>query len=772
MISADLLSPQLAADGSVHEEVEQERNGGRDDGQAVVRLRGALSDYLEAVGSEERWARFRTVRGEACATIAQLPRKETTATVVHEVRKLLKEVSASGVHDRVVVAGDLAQAQTAAAKGWPGLLAAMLLVPAWQWPDSPLVVAVPEWLRSDYVAWLFAPPLGFTAPGQADQYAAYSLGRMEELERWVKRRPGLAVEAEVLGVFAKYFSSLPLYQSDGDLCRQAELRGRLLARAFRAPEDHFEAMPTARWDRRLRVGFVMRGFGPQVDTYAILPTFEHLDPERFEIILIDHQTDHSTLRDYCRQRAAEYLVLPGDLRDQLSMLRTAALDVVVFGPNITDTCHVVARLALHRVAPLQVITSPSVITSGLPEIDLYVSGKLTATDGAAAQFSERLGLLPGPAQTFNFGVDSQETNATCTRAGFGLPDDALVFVSAANFLEITPEMQRTWARLLAEVPGSRLLVQPCRFDETAPALLERLRAEFGQVLAAQGVEAARLVVSAEYLASRSDLKVLLGLGDVYLDTFPVGRVDALVDALELGLPVVGREGEMLRSRTGGALLRALDRPELIATNEAEYRTIAAKLASDPKHRQELCAGIRAQMERTPIFLDALAASDAFGDLIETAYDELVEVGAEVFRANPEPVHAGRPQAERTGTAAADSAEQAREVLRCEPANLAARHTLGRELIGAGRPDRAVTYLLAALQGEEKNAGLWLDLATAFRTAGQTSQAIQALEAGLRIDDTLLEGWQMLADLAGEAGATDLAYEASRVAAQLAADKAI
>lgn len=698
--------------------------------------------------------------------IARWPRKQTEATPVHDARQLVREMSDSGVHDRAVEADDLALAQASAKNGALGLLAGMLLVPAWHWPGAPLLLEVPDWLRSDFVAWMFSPPRGFTAPGQAEKYAAHTLWRMEEVRRWLNRRPGAAAEAVVLGAFASRYSARPHYVSEGDFCRHAELRGELLTRAHRKPGDHYDALPVARAGRRLRVGFLARCFGSEVDTYSLLPAFEHLDPDRFEVILCSLEAGYSGLQDHCRQLASDYIELPADLAGQLAMLRAAALDIVVFGSNVTDECHGIARLALHRVAPLQVINGSSYITSGLPEIDLYISGTLAAPDGTAARYSERLGLLPGPAQTYNYGATPGEPGIVGSRTDLGLPRDALVFVSIASQLEVTPEMQQTWARLLAELPKAYLLVQAVRLTETAVDPAGRLRSEFARVLAGHGVEPARLVVATESLSPCDDAKALLGLGNIYLDTFPLGRAASAVGALELGLPVVGWEGEWPRSRTGGAMLRSLGLPELVAGNEADYRTIAIRLATDHVHREQAGARIRAQMDRTPIFLDSLAASEVFGDLIEAAYDEMVEVGAEVFRANPEPLRATRLAPVEPEMTTASAAEQARNVLRRTPADPAARRAYGRALLDAGRPGRAVTYLLAALQGAEENAALWLEIAAAFRADGQGNQAIEALEAGLRIDDTRLEGWQMLAELAREAGVIDLAEEATEVVQKL------
>src|SRR5690606_5218882 len=116
--------------------------------------------------------------------------------------------------------------------------------------------------------------------------------------------------------------------------------------------------------------------------------------------------------------------LPEEIDGQLAMLRAAALDIVVFGTNVTAVYNEVTGIALHRVAPLQVVNNSSCITSGLPEADIYVSGTLTETEESAMNFSERLALMPGPTHAFNYEADREEPQMPCTRAEFGIPDEA------------------------------------------------------------------------------------------------------------------------------------------------------------------------------------------------------------------------------------------------------------------------------------------------------------------------------------------------------------
>ncbi|RXK53024.1 hypothetical protein ESB00_15030 [Oleiharenicola lentus] len=160
----------------------------------------------------------------------------------------------------------------------------------------------------------------------------------------------------------------------------------------------------------------------------------------------------------------------------------------------------------------------------------------------------------------------------------------MLFVSAANFYKITPEMLELWARLLAAVPGARLLLHPLNDNGSSPYPIKRFCAEFDHVLEAHGVAPERLIVSSIRFPSCTDAGELLKLGDVYLDTHSFAGVHVAADALEHGLPVVTCEGGTFRSLTGAALLRSLGLDELIVSNDEAYLALCSELAYEPAYR--------------------------------------------------------------------------------------------------------------------------------------------------------------------------------------------
>lgn len=741
-------------------------------------VREVLASFQESPASDIAWQEVLSCRRRVAECIAKLPAAQKAGAGIEYAREITRLFAQAGIADYPVVPDDLQLARGYARRGWPGLLAAMLLVPSWQWPDAPLLADVPPWLWVDYAQYIFSTPQGFTTVGQAEMYAAHALRRLEELAKLAAANRGSAAIQAALTVYTRIANCIPLYFANGSLRRHFELRAQILTIAAGAKSQDL-VLPRAREGRKLRVGILNRHFGPQTETYTTLPMFEQLDPEEFEVLLFVHHETNSPVETYARQRVAGFQVLPPGVPAQLETLRAAELDVLVFGTNVTAVNNEVTQLALHRIAPLQVVNNSSCVTTGMPEIDLYVSGDLTECEEASTHFVERLALVPGPSHAFNYEADAQEPTMHWTREVLGIPEHAVLFVTAANYFKVIPEMQHAWAKLLAAVPDSRLLIHPFNPNWSSQYPIKRFSAEFDRVLANYGVSADRLLISTAKFPSRAEVKELLRIGDIYLDTFPFSGVNSLVDPLQAGVPVVVWEGATFRSRMASALLRALGLEEFVARDEESYTKLCIDLALDGERRNAVRKRIHDAFVHPPMFLDSLSASDSFGALLQLAFDKLVEEGPEAFRRDRAPIRSVRrsdpdallAEADRSleRFRSAEAATLARQVLATCSWSPKARHILGRALVDQGRPRRGVDYLLGAVEQVDGNCALWLDLAKALVRDGRRPQALQALETCIRIDQTYVEGWLYMGDLARESANYDLLHEIIDVVRKLAPD---
>ncbi len=507
------------------------------------------------------------------------------------------------------------------------ILAAMLYCR----PDHPTAAfldrQVPDWLYGVFTAFLVIEPVFFDDAAKFNNYCAFA----QQVVRYVhgvvsegnKNASGLGPKARVSAHTYSIFSCpIQPYFGDGDLKDFSEKRADILeqnARASGLPLD-WELPARASGHKKIRIGILSPHFSSKTETFATLPVFEHLDRKRFDVTLYAVEAARNDLERYCASRADRMMLLSRNPREQTTAIRNDRLDILFFGSNLTagvDTC---TTLALHRLAPIQMTSICCPVTTGFTNMDYYIAGDLLApSNGMQSQFRERLINIPGSGICFSFGPEQAGATQDVDRQRLGIPADAVMFISGANYFKITPEVRQTWASIVSRVPGSVLVLYPFNPNWSSRYNSEPFVNDINKRFARLGLAEHRLKIL-DPLSGRADIKKLLGLADVYLDSYPYGGATSLIDTLEAGLPPVVMSGDALRFRQAASMLRELPVPQLIADAVDSYIDLACKLGADAGLRRQLRDEIQVKMRKSPAFLDSRAYALKMAQLFQTLHE--------------------------------------------------------------------------------------------------------------------------------------------------------
>ncbi len=306
----------------------------------------------------------------------------------------------------------------------------------------------------------------------------------------------------------------------------------------------------------------------------------------------------------------------------MQIIREADIDILFISTNLTIVTRQITLLALHRLARLQVVDANSPVTTGMRHIDYYISSKLSEPEENAQQhYTETLVTLDCPPQCFDFATEEQILATTSiSRENLGIAKTSVVYVSGANYYKIIPELEVAWAKIIASIPDSVLLLYPFNpnWSSSYPAIAfqKRIAATFAQ----HGIPQDRLIFLG-CAPNRADVKERLKLGDIYLDSYPYSGMTSLLDPLEVGLPTVLMETEPSRSRKGASLLRELQIPDLITNSEEAYIHLAVALGTDLELRQQKAGEIKQKMQENPRFLDSRSYSAQIGELFQELFQK-------------------------------------------------------------------------------------------------------------------------------------------------------
>lgn len=502
------------------------------------------------------------------------------------------------------------------------IMAAMLYWRADQLPISYEDTAVPEWFLNDLLKFFLYFPRYFQQPQEVQDYWEY----MEGLSNFVRSRffqyPTSPLWQEIARTFANRANFIPLCFTEHNLKAVYSQRADIVEYILRRQGEQIDCVFPARSPngKKIRLGILKGDFTPISETFTTLPVFEYLDREQFEIFLYVLAETGTSIEKYAQSRVDKFVKLPPDLRQQVATIRADDLDILFFGSIVTNAVQNMMLLAMHRLARVQATYFASPVTTGIANMDYYIAGNLTEPLPAAGeQYRERLVRIEGTGFCFNYTIDAPEARIRPNRQQLGIPEDAVLFMSGANCLKILPQVRESWAKIMAAVPNSVLLLYPFSATWSATYPRRAFSNSMHEIFAKYRIADNRLLILLNALPSRADVKELLKLADVYLDSYPYGGANSTVDPLEVGLPTLVMEGDTLRSRQAAALLRQLEMLELIALSEEDYIHKGISLGVDPQWRRHLGQQIQQKMQGTPPFLNPRAYGEKLGNLFQQIF---------------------------------------------------------------------------------------------------------------------------------------------------------
>lgn len=353
-------------------------------------------------------------------------------------------------------------------------------------------------------------------------------------------------------------------------------------------------------DKPLRIGFLSRHFSGHSNAIAFSGLIRHLDRKEFEVVLI--HTAHSK-RDEVRNTldsiCEEVIQLPEDYSDAYQTLVSSGLDILFFtdlGMNFNEFI-----LPFLCPAPIQITGWGIPHTSGIREIDYYISAAGLEPPGAEDHYTETLIRLPGGLPC-HF-EDAELSLTPLPREYFFLPPGDTLVGCLQGLHKLHPDFDLLMEKIAQANPEigfvfvedsipSRTRLFLDRLSRTAPSVRERCIP-----LAFMG---------------RAEYHALCNCLDLLLDPIYYGSGITFFEACFVGTPIVTLEGSNLRSRVVASGYRemGIDDPP-IAVSEEGYVRLVSELCINSERRKNLKSAILANNSRIFNRFDYVRHFEAF-----------------------------------------------------------------------------------------------------------------------------------------------------------------
>ena len=326
---------------------------------------------------------------------------------------------------------------------------------------------------------------------------------------------------------------------------------------------------------------------------------EHIDRRQFEIFVYHTSAiaDEETLR--AREQVDRFVQGPKPTRDWLDEIAQDRPDVMFYPEVGMDPA--ACALAALRLAPLQAAGWGHPVTTGLPSMDLFLSGELLEAAGADRHYREKLVRLPGT------GVCTDSTATTAQ--GWGGParrHNVVRFALCQQPTKFDPADDVLLARIArAAGPSEFWLASPTKLGWVTARLRDRLALAFR----AQGLDPDAHLRVMPWLAREHFLGFLDEM-DICLDCPAFSGYTTAWQSVHRGLPIVTLEGEFLRQRLAAGLLRQIGVTDGIVQSREQYVELAVRWSQQCREPAHWAARRAALRQAAPLADDNRAAVTA------------------------------------------------------------------------------------------------------------------------------------------------------------------
>lgn len=327
---------------------------------------------------------------------------------------------------------------------------------------------------------------------------------------------------------------------------------------------------------KIRIGFISVHLGSHTIGKLNHRLITQLDRTQFETFVFCPGPDKRGKDSYIDEIAAktDHIFFPAqNLAATRAAIEGAELDILYYLDIGMEPLSYF--LAFSRLAPVQCVTWGHPVTTGIPNMDYFISSALFETENADQYYSEKLVRLACVTTCYQ---EPRAPDRWKARSELGLSDTATLYVCAQSLFKFHPDFDATLAAILKGDQKGEIVLIEGQEPRWNSLLSDRFKENIGD-------DADRIKFLPRL--SGDDFFQLLNMADVILDTPYFCGGNTSYETFALGKPVVTLPGPFVKSRLTLGFYRQMKIDDAIAQDADEYVSVALALGCNPAKRAQL-----------------------------------------------------------------------------------------------------------------------------------------------------------------------------------------
>jgi len=300
---------------------------------------------------------------------------------------------------------------------------------------------------------------------------------------------------------------------------------------------------------------------------------ERLDRERFEVVWLRIPVKDDAFSRELAQRVDRVSLIPtSTLNEARHAIAAEELDILFFTDIGMDAF--TYFLSYARLAPVQCVTWGHPVTTGIPNLDYFISSRHIEPEDAQSHYSEKLVLFDHLPCYYELPVVEHSKS----RAELNLPDDARLYMCPQSLFKFHPDFDEVLGEILRRDDKALLVMIEGAYKNWTKKLSDRFQKAFPDQS-----HKVRFLPALSY----QDFLNLQRLSDALLDPPHFGGGNTTYEALSMGCPIITWPGPFMRGRVTEGCYRQMEITDLIANSREEYIEMVNKLANNAEWRESL-----------------------------------------------------------------------------------------------------------------------------------------------------------------------------------------
>ncbi|MBF0225385.1 MAG: tetratricopeptide repeat protein [Desulfobacterales bacterium] len=304
----------------------------------------------------------------------------------------------------------------------------------------------------------------------------------------------------------------------------------------------------------------------------------NLSREKFFVTVFKFDQIENEVATFIDGAADKVVILPTKLNESRKIIAEQNLDILYYLDIGMDS--LTYFLAFSRLAPVQCVTWGHPVTTGLPNMDYFISSKDLETPFSQEHYTEKLVKLERLSVYYYY---PKVPKIIPNRKKFGIPHGFNIYACPQSIFKFHPDFDYILGSILEQDSKAIIVLLEASHKHIEELMINRFSKTF-----AKHIDRIFFVSK----MGHSDFMEFLMLPDVLLDPPHFGGGNTSYESFACGTPVVTWPGHFMKGRITYALYKRMGIMDCVANDFDAYVSIALKLANDKLFREEVSGKIK------------------------------------------------------------------------------------------------------------------------------------------------------------------------------------